>query len=391
MRFTRTALTGGTVLAVGLATLVGGPAAADNGNHDGGGGKKVAPTVPITPSVATYEGDLEGDTRVFSLTAVEVTQQIATFPIKTAKVWGWEVTGDPSTASTPGPTLVAYEGEKIQFELTNNLPQPTSLHPHGTHQPNSADGVAGIDFTPIQPGDTYTYPAYTPGHAGTFAYHTHTNTAVQEPRGVVGLITILPKQVAAKDNPAVDIGLTMQQFNPDGPDDDGSTAPGEGGMQLNASSDEGGLVAPMPDDRGMFPFSTINGKTGDASNTGVAGAPNGVIKVNQGDLVQLRLYNASNMVHSMHLHGTDMTLVAINGHPTTPQTVTTQAIAPGEFFTLQFRADNPGNWVFHCSFPGHQANGGDSGYTGAPVGMTRIIQVGDAPPIPEQYFGPPAG
>jgi len=69
---------------------------------------------------------------------------------------------------------------------------------------------------------------------------------------------------------------------------------------------------------------------------------------------------------------------------------TTQSIAPGEFFTLQFRADNLGNWVFHCSFPGHQANAGESGYQGAPVGMTRIIQVGDAPPIPEEYFGPPA-
>lgn len=376
-----------------MVTLVSGPAAADKSNNGGGGGQKVAPTVPITPSVATYEGQLNQDTntRVFKLTAVEVTQQIATFPIKTATVWGWQVTGVPATASTPGPTLVAYEGEKIQFQLTNELPQPTSLHPHGTHQPNSADGVAGIDFTPIEPGDTYAYPAYTPGHAGTFAYHTHTNTAVQEPRGVVGLITVLPTQVKAQDNPAVDIGMTLQQFNPDGPDADDSTVPGEGGKQLDPSSDEGGLVAPMPDDRGMFPFSTINGKTGDASDTGVDGAPNGVIKVNQGDLVQLRLYNASDMVHSMHLHGMDMTLVAINGHPTTPRTVTTQSIAPGEFFTLQFRADNPGNWVFHCSFPGHQANAGESGYQGAPVGMTRIIQVGDdAPPIPEQYFGPPA-
>ncbi|WP_083266706.1 multicopper oxidase domain-containing protein [Arthrobacter sp. U41] len=44
-----------------------------------------------------------------------------------------------------------------------------------------ADGVAGVDFTPVQPGATTEYPAYEPGHAGTFAYHTH-QTAEQEPR-----------------------------------------------------------------------------------------------------------------------------------------------------------------------------------------------------------------
>lgn len=45
----------------------------------------------------------------------------------------------------------------------------------------------------------------------------------------------------------------------------------------------------------------------------------------------------------MHLHGQDMTLVDINGHPVTPRTETTQSISPGEFFTLQFHANNPGN------------------------------------------------
>lgn len=207
---------------------------------------------------------------------------------------------------------------------------------------------------------------------------------------MVGLITILPRRVRAKDNPAVDIAMTLQTFNPDGPDADDSAVPGEGGKQLNGS-DEGGLIAPMPDDRGVFPFVTINGKTGDASNTRVSGAPNGPIRVKRGDLVQIRLYNASDMSHSMHLHGMDMTLVDINGHPVTAQTVTTKAIAPGEFFTLRFRANNPGTWIFHCSFPSHQANAGQSGYHGAPVGMTRIIQVGGGSTVPAQYSAPPAG
>lgn len=380
LRRRSTAIAGSVVLALGLSALVTGQAVGSDSPRQNGNGQ-TAPTLPVTPSVATYEGEKQGDIRTFRLTAVEITQQIATFPIRTAKVWGWQVTGQPETASTPGPTLVSYEGEQIRFVVTNELPQATSLHPHGTHQPNQNDGVAGINFTPIQPGETRTYDPYTPGHAGTFAYHTHTNTAVQEPRGVVGLITILPQRVKAKDNPDVDLAMTLQTFNPDGPDADPTTTPGEGGKQLD-QSDEGGLVAPMPDDRGMFPFFTINGKTGDASKE--------PIQVDVGDLVRIRLYNASGMSHAMHLHGMDMTVVDVNGHPVPPETVTTKAIAPGEFFTLQFRATNPGTWIFHCSFADHQANGGESGYQGAPVGMTRIIQVGDQPAVPPAYFGPPA-
>lgn len=397
MRLRTTILASGAAVALTATAIVSGVAIADPGNRNGGdrgrggGNDRPAATVPVTPSVATYEGEKKGNTRTFRLTAVEITQQLATFPIREATVWGWQVTGQRETASTPGPTLVAYEGEKIQFVVTNNLPDgnPTSLHPHGTHQPNANDGAAGIDFAPIAVGETRTYEPYTPGHPGTFAYHTHTNTATQEPRGVVGLITVLPKKVSAKDAPDVDLAMTLQTFNPDGPDADPTATPGEGGLELTPA-DERGLVAPMPDNRGMFPFFTINGKTGDASNLG-PNSQGGVIKVDQGDLVQIRLYNASGMSHAMHLHGMDMTLVDINGHPVTPTTVTTQAIAPGEFFTLQFRADNPGTWIFHCSFPGHQANAGQSGYMGAPVGMTRIIQVGEPSPVfSDAYFGPPA-
>lgn len=389
MRLRGPMIASAAVLVLGAAVALSGQAAGSDRGRDDARGGRTAPTVPITPSVATYEGEKNGNTRTFRLTATEFKQQLATFPIKTATVWGWQVTGRPQTASTPGPTLVAYEGERIRFVVTNELSQPTSLHPHGTHQPNRNDGTAGIDFEPIDPGETRTYAPYAPGHAGTFAYHTHTNTATQEPRGVAGLITILPQRVKAKDKPDVDIGMTLQTFNPDGPDADDSAVPGEGGKRLD-DSDEGGLIAPMPDDRGMFPFFTINGKTGDASNTGVPGAPSGPIKVRRGDLVQIRLYNASSMSHSMHLHGMDMTLVDINGHPVSPQTVTTKAIAPGEFFTLRFRANNPGTWIFHCSFPDHQANASQSGFQGAPVGMTRVIQVGDGSEVPAEYFGPPA-
>ena len=66
----------------------------------------------------------------------------------------------------------------------------------------------------------------------------------------------------------------------------------------------------MSNSFGQFPFNTISGKTGDAE-----GAP---ITIRKGDLMQIHLYNASEKTHSMHLHGQDLTLVDINGHPVTP-------------------------------------------------------------------------
>lgn len=372
MKILRTSIGAAGVLALAAAVAFGAELSmrntSDAANAAPASTKMVTPTMPTTPSVGDDTGTLSHGVRTFRLTAMQFEQHIATFPIQHAKVMGWKITGRPdSTASTPGPTLVSFAGEKVQLVVTNHLTVPTSVHPHGLHQPNADDGVSGIDFTPIEPGQTRTYPAFTPGHAGTFAYHTHTDTAMQEPAGLAGEFIVLPKHVAAKQNPQVDLAMTLQSFNPSN----------DGGLTVA----EGAPAVSQPNGRGMWPFNTINGKTGDAE-----GAP---ITIRQGDLVQIRLYNASDMTHSMHLHGQDMTLVAVNGHAVPHQTVTTKAISPGEFFTLQFRANNPGNWVFHCSFPGHQANNSISGYDGAPVGMTRIFHYTSAPAVPAQYFGPP--
>lgn len=88
----------------------------------------------------------------------------------------------------------------------------------------------------------------------------------------------------------------------------------------------------------------------------------------------------------MHMHGQDIVLVSKNGHSVPPVRETTQDVEPGDFIEIEFRADNPGNWIFHCHFPHHTANVMDAGYGGAPVGMTRIFHYASAPAIPPAYF-----
>ncbi|MDQ2880911.1 MAG: multicopper oxidase domain-containing protein [Actinomycetota bacterium] len=316
-----------------------------------GTGPMTAPAIPVTPSVPTDRGAKQGNTRTFTLTASQFSQQIANFPLKTATVWGYN-------GSTPGPTLIAYQGEQLKIVVTNQLPEPTTVHFHGLHEPNAADGVAGISQPdPIAPGQTYTY-TFTPGHVGTFAYHSHFDGAVQELRGLDGALIVLPAQEHQSVHVDEDVMMTLQQFDPPGED---------------------GLVKPFGES-GQFPFSTINGKTGDASG--------GPITIHRGDRVRIRVYNASNLPHSMHLHGHDEILVAKNGHAVTPTRETTDTVGPGDFAMIEFTADNPGNWIFHCHFPHHTANAMTAGYNGAPVGMTRIFHYSDYAPVPTQYFSP---
>lgn len=332
-----------------------------------GSGPMVAPTIPTTPSgendlgiVSCKDGSTEanprtpaasGCTRVFRLTAEEFEQKIANFPMKTAKVWGYN-------RSSPGPTLTSFEGEPIEIVLENDLPEPTTLHPHGLHQPNEFDGVAGISQPdPIQPGESFSYKI-TPGHAGTFAYHAHFQTAVQDQRGLAGMINVLPRQQRQSVKADVDVNMTLQIW----------------GWEKNGS-----LVKPFGvGPGGKFPFDTINGKTGDASG--------GPIEIEKGNLVRIRVYNASQQTHAMHLHGHDMIAVSKNGHAIPAVRETTQTVNPGDFYELMFRANNPGNWVFHCHFPHHTANGMASGYNGAPVGMTRVFHYKGFEDVNSKYF-----
>lgn len=311
----------------------------------------VAPKIPVTPSVETLMGTLEGNTRSYALTASAFVQKIANFPISTATVWGYN-------GSTPGPTLIAYEGEGVKVVVTNQLPVPTTVHFHGMHEPNEDDGVPGISQPkPIMPGESYTYE-FVPGHTGTFAYHSHTDSGVQELRGLDGFFIILPGKVSASEQVDKDFAMTLQEFS---------------------IPEEGALVVPFPPMG--FSFFTINGKTGDASG--------GTLEIEEGDRVRVRLYNASQDPHAMHLHGHDFTVVSKNGHPITPENrneVTTVNVAPGDFVELEFVATNPGNWIFHCHFPHHTANKTLSGFEGAPVGMTRIFHYKGYKPVPQEYF-----
>ena len=92
----------------------------------------------------------------------------------------------------PGPTLRFNEGDVARIRLHNRLTHDeTSLHWHGLLLPNDQDGVPHLTTPPVAPGGTFTYE-FPVRQSGTYWYHSH--TGMQEQRGVLGSIVVLPRK-----------------------------------------------------------------------------------------------------------------------------------------------------------------------------------------------------
>ena len=99
---------------------------------------------------------------------------------------------DTATAingTVPGPLLRFREGEDVTIRVTNSLAEDTSIHWHGLLVPPEMDGVPGISFPGIGPGETFTY-RFPLRQYGTYWYHSH--SAFQEQLGHYGPLIIDP-------------------------------------------------------------------------------------------------------------------------------------------------------------------------------------------------------
>ncbi len=91
--------------------------------------------------------------------------------------------------SVPAPVLRWKEGETVTLRVNNQLADDTSIHWHGIILPPDQDGVPGISFGGIKPGESFTY-RFPITQAGTYWYHSH--SGFQEQTGAYGAIVIDP-------------------------------------------------------------------------------------------------------------------------------------------------------------------------------------------------------
>jgi CopA family copper-resistance protein len=103
-------------------------------------------------------------------------------------------TGHPTVAHTingllSGPILRWREGTTVTLRVTNRLPVQSSIHWHGIVVPADMDGVPGISFPGIAPGETFVY-RFPVKQSGTYWYHSHSH--FQEQNGPYGPLVIEP-------------------------------------------------------------------------------------------------------------------------------------------------------------------------------------------------------
>jgi CopA family copper-resistance protein len=92
--------------------------------------------------------------------------------------------------SSPGPTLRWREGDTVTIAVTNRLKTPSSIHWHGMRIPTEMDGVPGLSYRGIAPGETFVY-RFPVLQSGTYWYHSHTQ--FQEQTGLLGALVIEPR------------------------------------------------------------------------------------------------------------------------------------------------------------------------------------------------------
>jgi FtsP/CotA-like multicopper oxidase with cupredoxin domain len=234
---------------------------------------------------------------------------------------GVRVTAWGYNGQVPGPLLRWKVGDKVKIVVTNHLPQETTVHWHGLAVPTGMDGVPDITQKPIPPGGQFTYAfKVTPQMAGTHLYHTHVNDDFQMDKGLHGVLIIDP--ATAGPQPDVDALYEMASFK------------------------LGGV-----DNENVF---TLDGKA-------CPEAP--ALRVSKGARVRIRMVNSSaEESHVMHLHGYTFKIVAMDGNQLAqPISANTVNLGPSQTADVEFTADNPGLWMFHCHILDHLINPGPAG------------------------------
>ena len=245
----------------------------------------------------------------------------------------------------PAPLLRFTDGEDVTIHVTNNLDETSSIHWHGLLVPPEMDGVPGISFDGIPPGETFTY-RFPIRQTGTYWYHSH--SGYQEQEGIYGPMIIDPK---GPDPVAYDREFVV--LLSDWKDDD----PADVHANLKSSSDyynyaqrtvfdffddvsEQGLGATVEDrlawgemrmmpsdlsDVSGYTFLT-NGQTTEAPWTG---------QFIPGERVRLRFINGAAMSYfDVRIPGLKMEVVQTDGQNVVPVTVDEFRIAVAETYDV---------------------------------------------------------
>ena len=260
------------------------------------------------------------------------------------------VTGSPRLAVTvngslPAPILRWKEGDTVTVRVANGLRDEASIHWHGVLLPANMDGVPGLSFHGIHPGETFTY-RFRVRQAGTYWYHSH--SGFQEQQGLYGPLIIEPREPEpfAFDREHV---VLLSDWTDERPErvfsklkkqsnyynthqrtvgDFLRDVRTQGVRSTVADRKTWGAMRMNPTD-----LADVSGATYTYLINGVAPAGNWTGLFRPGERVRLRFINASAMTYfDVRIPGLKMTVVAADGQYVHPVSVDEFRIAVAETF-----------------------------------------------------------
>ncbi len=270
----------------------------------------------VTLNGWTLPWRLNGDWKEFHLVAEPVVREMA--PGMKAHLWGYN-------GQSPGPTIECVEGDKVRVFVTNKLPEHTTVHWHGLIVPNGMDGVGGLTQPQIKPGQTFVYE-FVIKQSGTFMYHPHADEMVQMAMGMMGNFVVHPRDpnLHRVDR---DFVFIMQSYDID---------PGAYMSKVMTMTE--------------FNLWSWNSRVFPGIDPFV---------VRRGDRVRIRVGNLTMTNHPIHKHGEPFTLTCTDGGwvpESARRPEVTTDVPVGAMRTVEFVADEPGDWAIHCHKAHHTMN-----------------------------------
>lgn len=269
---------------------------------------------------------------------------IAPTPIS---VDGRRATATGINGSVPGPLLRWKEGDTVVLNVRNSLDTTSSLHWHGLLLPSNMDGVPGLSFDGIAPGETYRYE-FAIRQNGTYWYHSH--SGFQEQTGVYGPIIIEPAEADPVDCDR-EFVLLLSDWTFEDPNrimtnlkvrDDYYNYSRRTLGEFIADAERDSLSATI-DDRLMWgsmrmkaaDIADITAATYTYLMNGLAPAQNWTGIFRPGERVRLRLINGSAQTFfNFRIPGLEMTVVQADGQNVRPVTVDEMQIGVAETYDV---------------------------------------------------------
>jgi len=243
--------------------------------------------------------------------------------------------------TVPGPLIRLREGQDVTLNVTNNLDEDSSIHWHGLLLPFQFDGVPGVSFPGIRPGETfrYTFPVR---QTGTYWWHSH--SGLQEQAGHYGPIVIEGEHAHHMPDPRYDRDyvVLLSEFTPRHPHDIARMLH-VGEHYFNRQMMTVGSGEMSLEDRLMWgamrmnprDISDVTGATYTFLVNGHGPADNLEFLFEPGERVRLRIINGSAMTFfNVRIPGVEMTVIAADGQEVDPVPVDEFQIGVAETYDV---------------------------------------------------------